>query len=354
METVNVEEDEEEGFYLPIQRVCRPNHTFRGFQGQIESGSLAVGDTITTLPSKEEAKVKSILIGFDTVDSAVKGQPVNVQLDREVDVSRGCVFTKGTDVALSQRITATMLWMDDQDLAVGKEYVVKLGTKEIVGVLIDIDYTIDVNTGEKKRASSLTKNEIAVCTLFLQEPIVVDTFSHHKVLGELILIDRVTNMTSACGVVIDVHDTNADHTFVHGSLKARGDIFEDFFYGMQSLNITKAKPAFHQYHIGDTIPTKGETYAYPDNFDIFILRDKIAVEIRDAKVANILSLDGYAYTEQPLVNGRGFAINVHSPQEFAAFKADYTKAGENSDAELFDKWMTFETYRKIKFHNDFE
>ncbi|MCI7667532.1 MAG: GTP-binding protein, partial [Megasphaera elsdenii] len=229
LETVNVEEDEEEGFYLPIQRVCRPNHTFRGFQGQIESGSLAVGDTITTLPSKEEAKVKSILIGFDTVESAVKGQPVNVQLDREVDVSRGCVFTKGTDVALSQRITATMLWMDDQDLAVGKEYVVKLGTKEIVGVLTDIDYTIDVNTGEKKRASSLTKNEIAVCTLFLQEPIVVDTFSHHKVLGELILIDRVTNMTSACGVVIDVHDTNADHTFVHGSLKARGDVFEDFF-----------------------------------------------------------------------------------------------------------------------------
>lgn len=53
-------------------------------------------------------------------------------------------------------------------------------------------------------------------------------------------------------------------------------------------------------------------------------------------------------------NGRGFAINVHSPQEFAAFKADYAKAGENSDAELFDKWMTFETYRKIKFHNDFE
>lgn len=137
LETVNVEEDKEEGFYLPIQRVCRPNHTFRGFQGQIESGALAVGDTITTLPSKEEAKVKSILIGFDTVDSAVKGQPVNVQLDREVDVSRGCVFTKGTDVALSQRITATMLWMDDQDLAVGKEYVVKLGTKEIVGVLTD-------------------------------------------------------------------------------------------------------------------------------------------------------------------------------------------------------------------------
>lgn len=160
-----------------------------------------------------------------------------------------------------------------------------MGTKEIVGVLTDVDCTIDVNTGEKKRATSVSKNEIAVCTLFLQEPIVVDTFSHHKGLGELILIDRVTNMTSACGVVIDGNDTDSDHTFVNGSLKGRGDVFEDFFYGMQSLNITKAKPAYRQYHIGDAIPTKGETYAYPDDFDILILRDNLAVEIRKAKVA---------------------------------------------------------------------
>lgn len=114
LETVDVEENDEEGFYLPIQRVCRPNHTFRGFQGQIESGSLQVGDTIQILPSKQEAKVKDLLVGFNSVPSASKGQPVNVQLDREVDVSRGCVFTKDTAIGLGQRITATMLWMDDQ------------------------------------------------------------------------------------------------------------------------------------------------------------------------------------------------------------------------------------------------
>lgn len=354
LENVNVEEDQEEGFFLPIQRVCRPNHTFRGFQGQIESGTLSVGDTITTLPSKEQAKVKTILVGFDKVDTATKGQPVNVQLDREVDVSRGCVFIKDTDVALSQRITATMLWMDDEDLEVGKEYVVKLGTKEMVGVLTDIEYKIDVNSGKKETASSLKKNEIAVCTLFLQEPVVVDTFTHHKVLGELILIDRVSNMTSACGVVINTNDTNSDHTFVNGSLKARGDIFEDFYYGMQSLNITKEKPAFHQYQVGDTIPVNGETYAYPDSFDILILRDKVAVEIRDAKVTAIKPLADYTYTGLPVVNGRGFALKVHTAQDYAAFASDYAQSGENPDAELFEKWMNFETYRKIKFHDDFK
>lgn len=354
LETVNVEEQEEEGFYLPIQRVCRPNHTFRGFQGQIESGTIHVGDSILTLPNREKATVKSILIGFDSVETASKGQPVNMQLDREVDVSRGCVFTKDTDVALSQRVTATLLWMDDEELVVGEEYVVKVGTKEIVGVLTDIDYTIDVNTGEKKKAATLKKNEIALCTLFLQEPIVVDTFSHHKGLGELILIDRVTNMTSACGVIIDVHDTNGDHTFVQGSLKGRGDIFEDFFYGMESMNITKAKPPFTQYTMGDRIPVRGETYSYPESFDILILRDRIAVEIRQEKVARILPLKEYAYTGYPLVNGRGFAIRVHTREDYDAFMHDYEQSGTTAAASVFDKWLNFDTYRTIKFHNNFK
>ena len=78
---------------MPVQRVCRPNHEFRGFQGQIENGAIRAGDLVTTLPSKEEAHVKSILVGDKEVQEAVQGQPVTVQLDREVDVSRGCVLT---------------------------------------------------------------------------------------------------------------------------------------------------------------------------------------------------------------------------------------------------------------------
>ena len=353
LETVNVEENQEEGFYLPIQRVCRPNHTFRGFQGEIESGTLAVGDTITTLPSKEKATVKSILVGFDNTEKAVKGQPVNIQLDREVDVSRGCVFTKQTDIPVSQKITATLLWMDDEPLVVGKEYLVKLGTQEIVGVLTDIKHKIDVNTGKYLAADHLTKNEMAVCSLFVQEPIVVDVFAHHRTLGELILIDRITNMTSACGVVIDTNDTAA-YTFVQEDLKGRGDIFEEFFYGMQSLNVTKVKPEARQYHVGDTIPVTGKTYAYPQDFDCLILRDHIAVEVRKGTIQSIQSLDNYSYTGMPLINGRGFAIKVTSPAAFAQFMNEYHQSGENPDAELFETWMDFDTYRTIQFKNDFQ
>lgn len=205
LEQVDVEEiQEEKGFYLPVQRVCRPNHQFRGFQGQMEAGVVSVGDEITTLPSNEKAHVKSIHIGEKEVNTAGKGHPVTIQLDREVDVSRGCVLTAESSVKLASSITTTLLWMDDMPLENGKNYFVKLGTKLIPGVVTEILYTIDVNSGEEKRTEQLNKNEIAAAKVTFSEPIVVDEFKHHKTLGELILIDRVSNMTSACGVVTEV------------------------------------------------------------------------------------------------------------------------------------------------------
>ena len=212
LETVPIDEEKEEGFYLPVQRVCRPNHTFRGFQGQIEAGSVNVGDEITVLPSNEKANVKSIHLLNKTVDEAAIGQPVTIQLDREVDVSRGCVLTKDTSLQVATSFEVTLLWMDDERLELGKNFFVKLGTKLIPGVVTSIRYAIDVNTGEKREVSSLSKNEIAVCELKLADSIVIDVFKKHRTLGELILIDRVSNMTSACGVVTQLYKSDNANT----------------------------------------------------------------------------------------------------------------------------------------------
>lgn len=355
LETVDVDSsEEEEGFYLPVQRVCRPDHTFRGFQGQIESGSISVGDEIVTLPSNEKAHVKQILMTDKDVKTAFKGQPVTITLDKEVDVSRGCVITKDTNLASYQELTASILWMDDELLTAGKDYLVKLGTKTISGIVSEIKYAVDVNTGEHIPADSLTKNGIAVCTILLAEPIAVDLFSKHKTLGELILIDRVSNMTSACGVVDSVEEKADDAkkaSFVLGSLEARGDIFEEFFYDTSSLNVLKYQPVKETYTKGDTIPVEGESYKYPDSFDIIVLRDSVAVKVRDCKITDIVPTSEYSYGGVPVVNGRGFEVLADSNEKIQQFLSEYSNLKSINDADFFAKWVKFDTYRKIAIQN---
>ena len=355
LETVDVDSsEEEEGFYLPVQRVCRPDHTFRGFQGQIESGSISIGDEIVTLPSNEKARVKQILMTDKDVKTAFKGQPVTITLDKEVDVSRGCVITKDTNLASYQELTASILWMDDEQLTAGKDYLVKLGTKTISGIVSEIKYAVDVNTGEHIPADSLTKNGIAVCTILLAEPIAVDLFSKHKTLGELILIDRVSNMTSACGVVDSVEEKADDAkkaSFVLGSLEARGDIFEEFFYDTSSLNVLKYQPVKETYTKGDTIPVEGESYKYPDSFDIIVLRDSVAVKVRDRKITDIVPTSEYSYGGVPVVNGRGFEVLADSNEKIQQFLSEYSNLKSINDADFFAKWVKFDTYGKIAIQN---
>lgn len=355
LETVDVDSsEEEEGFYLPVQRVCRPDHTFRGFQGQIESGSISIGDEIVTLPSNEKAHVKQILMTNKDVKTAFKGQPVTITLDKEVDVSRGCVITKDTNLASYQELTASILWMEDEQLTAGKDYLVKLGTKTISGIVSEIKYAVDVNTGEHIPADSLTKNGIAVCTILLAEPIAVDLFSKHKTLGELILIDRVSNMTSACGVVDSVEEKADDAkkaSFVLGSLEARGDIFEEFFYDTSSLNVLKYQPVKETYTKGDTIPVEGESYKYPDSFDIIVLRDSVAVKVRDRKITDIVPTSEYSYGGVPVVNGRGFEVLADSNEKIQQFLSEYSNLKSINDADFFAKWVKFDTYRKIAIQN---
>lgn len=355
LETVDVDSsEEEEGFYLPVQRVCRPDHTFRGFQGQIESGSISIGDEIVTLPSSEKAHVKQILMTDKDVKTAFKGQSVTITLDKEVDVSRGCVITKDTNLASYQELTASILWMDDEQLTAGKDYLVKLGTKTISGIVSEIKYAVDVNTGEHITADSLTKNGIAVCTILLAEPIAVDLFSKHKTLGELILIDRVSNMTSACGVVDSVEEKADDAkkaSFVLGSLEARGDIFEEFFYDTSSLNVLKYQPVKETYTKGDTIPVEGESYKYPDSFDIIVLRDSVAVKVRDRKITDIVPTSEYSYGGVPVVNGRGFEVLADSNEKIQQFLSEYSNLNSINDADFFAKWVKFDTYRKIAIQN---
>ncbi|MCD7709421.1 MAG: adenylyl-sulfate kinase [Clostridiales bacterium] len=202
LEEIDISEDDSDTeFSMPVQRVCRPNHTFRGFEGQIEGGSISVGDEITVLPSRETSTVRSILCGDKEVNRASVGQPVTIQLNTEIDVSRGCVLTNRTDLYVNTMFSATILWMDDVKLVEGKNYLIKVGTQRIPATVLNIRHKIDVNTGQEVPADAIYKNEIAQCDISVSSSLVFDLFENNKALGSLILIDRISHATSACGVI---------------------------------------------------------------------------------------------------------------------------------------------------------
>ena len=308
LEQVDIDENQEEGFYLPVQRVCRPNHQFRGFQGQIESGSIKVGDEITALPSMEKAHVKSIHVTDKEVQSAEKGQPVTIQLDREVDVSRGCVLSAGAGEKVTSSVEATLLWMDDDKLESGKNYFVKLGTRLVPGIVSKILYSIDVNTGEQKPADSLGKNEIAECEITFVDRVVADEFSKHKTLGELILIDRVTNMTSACGVVRktlvsqDKSQIGKVDEQVRAGLKGQTPVVVEFPIGKEGITLEFAE----QVEKGLTVLGR-HTYLYHP-----AASENYAETVRHLKAAGLivlLVLDENTAKDETLKGLDGFYTN---------------------------------------------
>ena len=202
LEEVEIGKEEASGrFVLPIQRVCRPHADFRGFQGEITSGRIAVGEEVTVLPSGEKAMVSGIFVADKSATKAVSGQPVTLRLDREVDVSRGCVFVRGPEPFVSHMFVADVLWMDDERLIAGRNFWCRIGTKTLPASVLRIKHRLDIKTGEKMATNSLEKNGIASCEIALSEKAVFDSFEHDKALGGFILIDRVSNHTSACGMI---------------------------------------------------------------------------------------------------------------------------------------------------------
>ena len=202
LESVNIQNKKTENFYLPVQRVCRPNCTFRGFQGQIASGTITVGQEIMVLPSEQSAVVSRILVLDKEVDTASSGMAVTLVLNKEVDVSRGCVIADHLFCSKSNLFKAQMLWMDDTELLAGREYNLCITTEHSIAKIHKINYKVDIHSGKHINTDQLKKNEIAVCEIGLSDRLILDSFEKNPPLGRFILIDRITNQTVACGIIL--------------------------------------------------------------------------------------------------------------------------------------------------------
>lgn len=198
---------------FPVQLVSRPNLNFRGFQGTLVSGGFNVGDHIKVLPSGKTSSIKELVTFDGNLDHLEAGQTATITLNDEIDISRGDVIVPANSSAqATNRIQAKIVWMHDAPLTLGKEYNIKLGAKKTTARVSEIVHTIDVNTLEHGKADSLQLNEIAIVTLEVDEVILVDNYFANRETGSFILIDRLSNLTLAAGMVEEVLATVSQNT----------------------------------------------------------------------------------------------------------------------------------------------
>jgi len=191
-----------DAFRFPVQRVLRPDHTFRGFAGQIASGTIRPGDSITVLPSGRSAEVERIVTFDADLEEAYAPLSVTLVLNHELDISRGdLVVASQAQATVSKSITASLVWMDQQPLALNRRYMLKHTSQTVPAVIANLEYRTDINSLVHEPAQTLEMNGIGVVVLNLLRPIALDLYSENRSTGAFILIDPESNATVAAGMI---------------------------------------------------------------------------------------------------------------------------------------------------------
>jgi sulfate adenylyltransferase subunit 1 (EFTu-like GTPase family) len=198
LETVEVDHQmASKPFRFPVQLVSRPNQEFRGYAGQILSGSIYVGDAVTISPAGRTARVKRIVTWDGDLEIAHAPMSVTLTLDDEIDISRGDMLTAGLDAHVGQRFEADIVWMDERPLEPSRVYLLKHGTQTV---------TAEVNR-------RLALNQIETVSVSTSKPLTFDRYREIRATGSFILIDPATNFTAGAGMIIDA--VRDDHSGKH-------------------------------------------------------------------------------------------------------------------------------------------
>ena len=204
LETVEIdnEADQAKPFRLPVQWVNRPNLDFRGFSGLISSGAVKPGDAVRVLPSGKTSTISRVVTLDGDLGDAVAGQSITLCFADEVDCSRGNVIAAAdAPPEVSDQFEATLVWMDDTAMLVGRAYWLKLGTQMVSATVQAPKYVINVNTLEHIAAKTLELNAIGVVELATDKPVVFEPYATSRTLGGFILIDKLTNRTVGAGML---------------------------------------------------------------------------------------------------------------------------------------------------------
>ena len=191
-----------DNFRMPVQRVNRPDASFRGYSGTVASGAVRPGDAVVALPSGLVTEVTRIVSMDGDLEEAFPPMAVTVTLADQIDISRGDVLASpANQPRVSDAIDATLVWMSEEPMRPGKQYIVKHGTKQVFGRVETLRDRIDVNTLELAPASTLELNEIGRIRLVTSEPVAYDAYEDNRATGSFILINRLSNITVGAGMI---------------------------------------------------------------------------------------------------------------------------------------------------------
>ncbi len=218
LENVKIAADKNfEDFRFPVQYVNRPNLNFRGYCGTVASGVVRKGDSLTVLPSGKSSRVKSIVTQDEELESAFASMAVTLTLEDEIDISRGDLLVHNDNLPVtSDVVTATIVWMSDDQMLPGKQYYFKHTTNMLSGHIGSIHHKIDVNTLAQQPAPALALNEIAVCDISFTHPLHFDSYRKNRSTGAFIVIDRLTNVTVGAGMIEGTNPALPAHSHSHG------------------------------------------------------------------------------------------------------------------------------------------
>ncbi len=186
---------------LPIQYVIRPNQDYRGYSGRIESGALKVGDAVE-VSTGSSARVQSLYVGGQAELEATAGQAVVVELDRDIDVSRGdLLYAPTSPPVVSDRIEAIVCWMTEQPLELGRRYLLLQGPTRVSATVESIVHRVDVDSLDEQPVSGLGMNDIGRIIVHTASPLHFDPYAVSPGTGSFVMVDPFTHSTVAAGMI---------------------------------------------------------------------------------------------------------------------------------------------------------
>jgi bifunctional enzyme CysN/CysC len=203
LETVPIEDANlGKPFRFPVQYVSRPDLDFRGFAGQVASGSVAVGDTVTVAKSGQSTRVKEIVTQDGSLERAVEGQAVTLVLEDQLEVSRGNMLVAPDDRPhVADQFQAHIIWFDANPMIPGRSYILRTETDSVEATVTTLKYEVDVNTFAHLAAKALHMNGVAICNFSTRSPLAFDSYADNRITGNFVLIDRMSNRTVGAGMI---------------------------------------------------------------------------------------------------------------------------------------------------------